>query len=228
MGSKISVFIILLAMVLLAGLVTESPPVTDGEETAQPGPLTYEETEQEQKKEQKDFVFENFPLEEDRYEGEVASVDFSTNPLAKNFEEIITKSVNSIGVNFAGAYSIATWSCGSLCQNSAIIDVRDGRILAYGIISAYGLSYSPGSTLLIINPPENISELTATAESKNTETDYYSLVGGELQFEGKRIDQGDLIEDCIQAITNARNTITNEVLEFSTPCKVPFGWEFVP
>lgn len=213
-------------MVALAGFVADVPNMDRVQEIDE-SHRTYAETEEEKEK-PAEFLFENYPIAETSHSGAIADVDFSTNPLAKNFEEIIAKSVTSIGPNFAGIYSIATWSCGPLCQNSAIVDVRDGSIHTYGVISAYGLSYSKESTLLIINPPENVPENEDTEEPRIVETDYYSITDDELVFEGKKLNGEEIIEDCIQAIANARNKITNEIVAFPTPCKVPFGWELVP
>jgi hypothetical protein len=226
MGSKISVFIIVIVMLVLAGMVTDvsSRDFQKGEQGSEH--KTYNEEEEEKINDpKKSFTFENFLFEDEVYTGEIAEVDFGTNLLAVNYEDIIKRGVASVGVNFAGKYSVATWSCGDSCQNSAIINVETGGIVAYGIISAYGLSFSKESTLLIINPKENIPE--PLEEDKLVEVDYYSIEKDELLFLAKETLGGGIIEDCIQVIANARNTITNEVVEFSTPCKIPFGWEIV-
>lgn len=226
MGSKISVFIIVIAMVILAGLVADTPKMDTDNAAIIEEYKTYKEIEEE-KDAPKEFLFEDYLLEGERYEGDIATIDFSTNPLAINFEEIIKTNVESVGVNFAGNYNIVTWSCGPLCQNSAIIDVRNGVIHAYGIISAYGLSFSADSTLLIINPRENMSG-NLGGDDAIIETDYYIFIDGELELQGKEFADVGIIEGCIQAITNARNRITNEVVVFEMPCKVPFGWDLIP
>lgn len=87
--------------------------------------------------------------------------DFSIFPDAKEYETVIRTAL-SAGPNFAGKFTVAEWSCGTACQNHAIIDVETGLVISVGPITEYGISYSRESTLLITNPKESLPELPAT------------------------------------------------------------------
>lgn len=165
------------------------------------------------------LVFENFVAT--TYLESEPLFDVTTEPLAKSFESIIGAHINAVGANFAGKYSIASWSCGPKCQQSTIIDLESGAVVEHGIISFYGLSYSPDSRLLIINPKD-------TTRDEEVVTDYYELTDdNELNLLSKEMDGVNVIPGCILAQATARNTLTNEIETFETPCRVPFGWEII-
>ncbi len=126
------------------------------------------------------------------------------------------------GPNFAGHYAIADWSCGLNCQEHTIIDSLTGEIVVYGLLSSYGLQYQADSSLLIVNPPQDIAELS---DSTDIASDYYQLDNGQLKLLTKqKLGSGQPLL-CIQVLTKARNPITNEVKEFPAPCSIPTGWE---
>lgn len=60
------------------------------------------------------------------------------------------------GVNLAGHYHLASWSCGQDCQTAAIINAKTGRLIAFGadddLQSTTGWKFSATSSLLAINP----------------------------------------------------------------------------
>ncbi len=60
------------------------------------------------------------------------------------------------GINLAGHFHLATWSCGENCESAAIINAKNGQIIAFGpdddLRSVGGWQFSPTSSLLIINP----------------------------------------------------------------------------
>jgi hypothetical protein len=171
------------------------------------------------------------------YNGSIAPVDFSTNEQAEEFRTQIVNGVESNGVNFAGYYSVVTWGCGTGCQSSAIIDVRTGEIVSFGIISARGLKFAENSRLLVVNPKENLTE-SELAELENQLADssyplgtipavaeYYTMENGELTFLEKYSVISGESQVCIQVMAVGRNPITGEQREFPTPCHIPFGWE---
>lgn len=85
------------------------------------------------------------------YEKSPAKVDFSNVPEAAMFYTKITEA-SAAGPSFAGHFAIATWGCGTSCQDHAIVDVKTGRIVAYGLPSELGISYALNSRILVTNP----------------------------------------------------------------------------
>jgi hypothetical protein len=88
-------------------------------------------------------------------------VNFRSHPKAKTFRTNLKEGLSG-GVNFAGHYVVATWGCGSGCQQSAIIDGRTGNVFFPAQLedSTGGngelnekdpLEYKNNSRLLIIN-----------------------------------------------------------------------------
>ena len=90
-----------------------------------------------------------------------ASINFDGQYLeAKDFATEITESVfSSPGPNFAGHYTVASWSCGDTCQNHAVVDNNTGEIVAYGLGSEYGVKTSLDTKVLVLNPKENLPSL---------------------------------------------------------------------
>ena len=87
------------------------------------------------------------------------------------------------GVNFAGHYSVSSWSCGENCQNHAIIEAASGKMSNYGLQSIFGVEYSTSSRLLITNPQNNIPSETELVPD-NLKTSYYTIdeSSGELNL----------------------------------------------
>ena len=55
------------------------------------------------------------------------------------------------GPNFAGAYTVVTWGCGTACKVIAVVDARNGNVaFAPGAASA-GVTIRRGSRLLVVN-----------------------------------------------------------------------------
>ncbi len=54
-------------------------------------------------------------------------IDFSSHQRARTFRTNLTNALKD-GVNFAGHYILATWGCGTNCNESAIIDARNGKV----------------------------------------------------------------------------------------------------
>lgn len=97
--------------------------------------------------------FEQFPAAES-FGGRPAAPNFSTAPDVARFAGHFQGQLRR-GPNFAGAYTIVIWPCGTLCQNVAVVSARDGSIVMAP--EAYnGLAYRRDSRLLVINPPERI------------------------------------------------------------------------
>jgi len=120
--------------------------------------------------------FEEYPTDE-IYAGTPTAVDFDAYPEAAAFFTAITNGAQE-GPNFAGQYTVVSWGCGTSCQSSAIIDAKTGAIAAYDIPSSYGLAYTLESTLLIVNPADEIS--LPDDALVPVETAYYNLKDGAL------------------------------------------------
>src|SRR5215207_1252573 len=56
------------------------------------------------------------------------------------------------GPNFAGAFTVVTWGCGSSCQVSAIIDARTGALSQQLLRTTNGLEFRRDSRLLVADP----------------------------------------------------------------------------
>lgn len=126
------------------------------------------------------YVFENYKVD-DFLKG-VAVVDYRTYPgekkeeLSSDVKSVIEKEVAK-GSNFSGYYIVPSWSCGSLCQESAIIDGRTGKILIFGFASQYGVEIKKDSKLFVVNPKKNIppeSEM-GSGEHEALTRSYYVL-----------------------------------------------------
>ena len=56
------------------------------------------------------------------------------------------------GPNFAGAFTVVTWGCGSSCQVSVIIDARTGALSQQTLRTTNGLEFRRDSRLLVADP----------------------------------------------------------------------------
>jgi len=75
--------------------------------------------------------------------------------------------------NFAGHYSVVTWSCGGNCQESAIVDVKTGKVAHFKLISQYGISVCQNNRVITVNPPDKLEELEKIP--RNVRTSYYEM-----------------------------------------------------
>ena len=89
----------------------------------------------------------------DTFRGPRKPVDFSSHPIAERFHEKITETVGRQGLNFAGRYSLVSWSCGKDCQNVAIVDLKTGAVYT-GPAATNGYAFQKRSRLLVVNPPD--------------------------------------------------------------------------
>lgn len=102
------------------------------------------------------------------FEGPYASApDYSLHPEAEASRSIIERALRE-GPNFAGSFAVASWECGTNCQNHAIVDTKNGQVIVYGLQTEFSVYYSPESTLLITNPVANLPAIPDTAyEAEN-------------------------------------------------------------
>jgi hypothetical protein len=55
-------------------------------------------------------------------------------------------------VNFAGKYLLIEKVCGNFCQDHAVVDATNGKIVALGMHSTMGVVFEVNSRLLTVNP----------------------------------------------------------------------------
>lgn len=94
----------------------------------------------------------------ERYTGRPAAVNLNT-PQARRFRTVLTNGAKR-GPNFAGRYTVVTWGCGTECQQVAIVDAKTGRVYMTGITASLGVKHQLNSRLLVVNPPEEIAQLS--------------------------------------------------------------------
>jgi hypothetical protein len=163
------------------------------------------------------YTFKDFANVES-FAGTPAPVQFASWKEAINFKTALSEGAKN-GPNLAGHFTVISWGCGTSCQSSAIVNAKDGTIVAFGIPSTVGLGYSKESRLLIVNPKERVlAEQNLLPEG--LETDYYELKGDALVY----LNSEQKEEVCIQVLAEAKNPATGEVKTFPTPCHVPIGW----
>ena len=100
------------------------------------------------------------PLSLDSWSTEIdnlspAPINWSSKDVNLADKKIIEQSYRA-GINLAGHFHLATWSCGANCELAAIINAKNGQVIAlgpdYDLQSVGGWQFSPTSSLLIINP----------------------------------------------------------------------------
>ncbi len=91
------------------------------------------------------------------YTGEAAEVDFDDArfPRAREQRTAITNAVKD-GADFAGHYAVAQWGCGTQCQEQAVIDMKTGKIIAFGLPSEAGVGTHEQYSVLVTNPAQNM------------------------------------------------------------------------
>jgi hypothetical protein len=122
---------------------------------------------------------------ENVYRGPLAEVVFAGRPDVYIFRSRIREAM-ARGVNFGGRYVVASWSCGTVCQQHAILDAMTGAIVAFGLRTEAGLEYTLLSRLLITNPQKNVappdsadlSPLEVALRYSRIPREYYVVVGG--------------------------------------------------
>jgi len=152
------------------------------------------------------------------YTGTLARTpDFSIFSEASEQRSVITAALGG-GVDFAGRFAVAEWSCGPSCQNFAVVDVETGQVISYGPPTEYGLAYTPDSTLLVTNPltllpplPDNAYETESMALSlARLERRYYRLTYDVLS--GTRY----LVLQCVESAATGYIEVENDTIGIIT------------
>jgi hypothetical protein len=115
--------------------------------------------------------FESFPVEKIICNSS-APINLSNNSNAYKFRTVLTEGAKQ-GVNFAGHYTIVTWGCGTSCQVLAVIDRQTGQVYFPEIVASVGFDYKIDSSLLIVNPSQNLQKVPEQYRQTYGETTYY-------------------------------------------------------
>jgi len=99
------------------------------------------------------IYFDDF-LVDSIYTGQKSPIDYASNSTAKRFKTVLTDSYSRSSINFAGYYSLIWWGCGSSCQQTALVDWRDGNVYD-GPDASHGFDFMENSRMMIINPPDS-------------------------------------------------------------------------
>jgi hypothetical protein len=95
-------------------------------------------------------TFSAYPARE-RYSGRPAAVQLASAGYGRAFRTKLREGA-ARGPNFAGAYTIVLWGCGSGCQIVAVVDARSGRLSRQTLHTMNGIDYRTDSRLLIADP----------------------------------------------------------------------------
>lgn len=153
------------------------------------------------------------------YKGEPAPVQYADFAGAVEFKSAIEESIKE-GANFAGKYRVTEWGCGTACQNIAVINLKTGHIVAFGLLSSLGADYSLDKTFLTLNPLERIKQ-DQMFQDLESETYQINSQNDTLLFQCKATTQPSENKICAQVLVQATNEATGETRTFSTPCAVP-------
>lgn len=122
--------------------------------------------------------FEQFPVSE-IYKGTPAPVNLNSHPEARRFRTALRNGAKQ-GPNFAGHYTVVMWGCGSSCQVVAIVDAKTGSVYMPGVIAEAGAKYEIDSQLLVVNPPEDITDVYGNNPPDWLKSQYYVWENNQL------------------------------------------------
>lgn len=119
-------------------------------------------------------IFTDYSATEN-FSGTPAPVNLTSHPQARRFRTVLQQGAKQ-RPNFAGKYTVVTWGCGTSCQSVGIINAETGSVYILDSPAAAGVKFQLDSRLLIVNPPENLSE----NEPNWIQTRYYVWDGTQL------------------------------------------------
>jgi hypothetical protein len=94
--------------------------------------------------------FEDYPST-DVFSERPAAVAFASARYGRTYRTRLRAGAES-GPNFAGAFTVVTWGCGSSCQVSVVINARTGTLSQQTLRTTNGIQYRRDSRLLIADP----------------------------------------------------------------------------
>jgi hypothetical protein len=100
--------------------------------------------------------FADYPAGE-IFRGKPAAPSFASDPDAWSFRTRLREGAAK-GPNFAGHYTIVSWTNGTDCQTTVIVDARNGAVFFTGLESSLGADFRLDSRLIVVNPPQAMLE----------------------------------------------------------------------
>jgi hypothetical protein len=94
--------------------------------------------------------FQDYPAQV-RFRGRSAVPDFNSDPSARQFRTVI-RTAAARGPNFAGAWTVVIWGCGTSCQSGVMVDARSGQIIDLPQPFTRDADYRRDSRLLVADP----------------------------------------------------------------------------
>jgi len=94
--------------------------------------------------------FEEHPAG-DAFSGPPVPVRLESAAYGRRYRTVLSEGARS-GPDFAGAYTVVLWGCGSACQIVAVVDARTGALSQETLQTTSGVRYRPDSRLLIADP----------------------------------------------------------------------------
>jgi hypothetical protein len=94
--------------------------------------------------------FEDHPATES-FSGTPAPVDLRSQPWAREYRTALRTGAAE-GPNFAGAYTLVLWGCGTQCQSWAVVDARTGRVYGNPFDAELLVDFRRDSRLVVVNP----------------------------------------------------------------------------
>ena len=84
------------------------------------------------------------------FQGPVAPVVLTHNSEARRFRTVLRAGA-AHGPNFAGAFTVVTWGCGSNCIVVAVVNAITGAVYIWPQAAGYGVDYHRDSRLLVVD-----------------------------------------------------------------------------
>jgi hypothetical protein len=82
------------------------------------------------------------------YKGRFAEVKINSK-YSRNYKTVLRNAVKESGANFAGHYTLATWWCGTNCNQMAVIDLKTGQTY-----------FTPGLLSVVMGVPNQSLDMT--------------------------------------------------------------------
>ena len=146
--------------------------------------------------------------------GAPPKVNFTSYPRAipQRVRRIIEEEA-ALPPNFARRYRVVAWRCGTSCRAASVVDQATGNLVAHGIPFTR-LAYRADDNLLAVYWGEY--------------SDVYTADAGALLLVAKLDTRGNvtLPSQCPELPLRALNPATGEERAFSSPCRVPWGWQW--
>lgn len=102
------------------------------------------------------YTFGDFPSRGDT-SAMIHFVNLKNSPEARRFRNRLQEAVGK-PPDFGGFYRVVTWGAGTMAQQAALVDARDGQVYLAPFTSMLGIQYEQKSCLLVENPPEEIKK----------------------------------------------------------------------